>query len=42
MLSVDPSAAAFDKSLSGIAHDISHLQRRPAYTMRIASPGIAS
>ena len=42
MLSVDPLAAAFDETLSGVANDVGHLQRRPAYTLRIASPGAPS
>ena len=42
MLPVDPSAAALDEALPGVANDVGHLQRRPAYTLRIASPGVAS
>jgi hypothetical protein len=30
MLSVDPPSAAVDETLSGVANDVSHLQRRPA------------
>ena len=42
MLSVDPPAAALDKALPCVANDVSHLQRRLAYALRIASPGVAS
>jgi len=42
MLTVDPPAAAFEEALPSIANDVGHLQRRPAYTLRIASPGVAS
>ena len=42
MLSVDPPSAAVDETLSCVANDVSHLQRRPAYTLRIASPDVAN
>jgi hypothetical protein len=42
MLSVDPSATTLNKALPRVANDVGHLQRRPAYTLRIASPGIAN
>jgi hypothetical protein len=42
MLTVDPPAAAVDEALSGVANDVGHLQRRPAYTLRSASPGVPS
>jgi hypothetical protein len=42
MLSVDPPATALNKTLPCVANDVGHLQRRPAYTLRIASPGIAN
>ena len=38
MLAVDPSAAAFDEALSGVANDVGHLHRRPAQALRMASP----
>lgn len=42
MLAVDPLATAFDETLPCVANDVGHLQRRPAYTLRIASPDVAS
>ena len=42
MLAVDPSAAAFDETIPSVANDVGHLQRRPAYTLRIASPDVRS
>ena len=36
MLFVDPPSTAVDETLSCVANDVSHLQRRPAYTLRIA------
>jgi hypothetical protein len=40
MLPVDPSAAAFDEALSGVANDVGHLQRRPPQALRIGAPGV--
>ena len=42
MLPVDPSATALEEALPCVANDVGHLQRRPAYTLRIASPGVPS
>jgi hypothetical protein len=42
MLPVDPSAAAFEQALPTVANDVGHLQRRSAYMLRIASPGVTS
>jgi hypothetical protein len=42
MLPVDPSAAAFEEPLPSVANDVGHLQRRSAYMLRIASPGVTS
>jgi hypothetical protein len=42
MLSVDPPAAAVYKAPACVANDVGHLQRRPAYMLRIASPDVPS
>jgi hypothetical protein len=42
MLPGDPSAAALDEALPGSVNNIGHLQRRPVYALRIASPGAPS
>ena len=42
MLAVDPSAAAFDEALSGVANDVGHLHRRQAQALRCASPEVPS
>jgi hypothetical protein len=41
MPAVDPLATAFDETLPCVANDAGDLQRRPAYTLRIASPDVA-
>lgn len=42
MLAVEPLVTAFDETLPCVANDVGHLQRRPACTLRIAFPGVAS
>jgi hypothetical protein len=39
VLPVDPAAAALEEALPGAANNLGHLQRRPVYALRIASPG---
>ncbi len=38
MLTVDPSAAAFDKALPGITNDVGQLHGGAAQALRMASP----